>query len=327
MNLHDRIREAAALRHEDAFLHAVRNAPPMLPRFADSPAMTYWGRACLDRDGRAPQRHVRVYWNVNAAGRVAEVGIAFLPAGKLRDAEHPAYTVTLSLFETYVHADGNIAADWLGGRRTIHDVWDDFEAKGFASAALRARALEEIANVSEGDFAREALATLPPVEDDDLDADPVELDQDNPTTRAARVIDIAMIENARTGADFEAIGRRIWCGSVSSTRARRVGGQLWRLVTDARLAARWLGGDSIFHVYLNLHSGFGDTPGGRNARDEDDIDTALRGRMFCIGWRKAGSRLVPAGLETGINTSASADDPDAHLWADEAPGFFRRGGA
>jgi hypothetical protein len=309
MNLHDRIREAAALRHEDAFLHAIRNAPPMLPRFADSPATAYWGRACLDRDGRAPQRHVRVYWNVNAAGRVAEVGIAFLPAGKLRDAEHPAYTATLSLFETYVHADGNITADWLAGRRTIHDVWHDLEAKGFASAALRARALEEIANVAEGDFAREALATLPPVEVDDLDGDPIELDQDNPTTRAARVIDIAMIENARTGADFEAIGRRIWCGSVSSTRARRVGGQLWRLVSDPALAQVWLDGAMAVHHYEHA-----------------------AGRTYVMGWRATGSHLVPTEVVAavavpGMSILASADDPDAHLWADEAPGFFRRGGA
>ena len=95
---------------------------------------------------------------------------------------------------------------------------------------------------------------------------------------------------------------------ISATRARRVGGQLHRIVSDQALRPAWLRGDTVALTYTTT------------------------AQVFVLGWRAAGRQLVPAEvvperLGLGTTVLASADDPDASLWSDEPTGFFRRGGA
>lgn len=307
----------AELAFYDELPEAVRIAEHG-PRFADSPATKWWGRL-LDAEGRAPANHVRLFWETETRGRrvrVTNVGAAFLPAGRMRDSDHPAYAATLAVFENYTHSDGNVTDAWVAGTRGPEDVWREWCRIGFATIEHAHRALNELASIAEAEWARDPFfdvaAAVKPFDigpDNPGDAEPAlhgpaNWQAVNDTVRELMADGHYEIDDL-PALELDRIGRKLWAKPVSAIRARRLAGQAC-LALDGHAANQIL-----------------DTGG----TVELDYFWMNRGWAFC--WQKGeGGTVVrvrrAAVIEGAIGMIMTADNPAPRLWEHIPRGFFRR---
>lgn len=307
--------------HElNTYASAYMDVKPMAARghlFAESCARDWWGRL-LDTHGRAPAKHVRLFWETETRGRrvrVANVGAAFLPAGKMRSAEHPAYSTTLRQFERYPHSDGNVTDAWAAGTRGPEDVWREWCRIGFATIEHAHRALNELANIAEAEWARDPFfdvaAAVKPFDigpDNPGDAEPA---LHGPANRQAVTDTVREIMaggqydiDDLPALELDRIGRKLWGKPVSAIRARRLAGKACRAIEDIdakRPNGPWL-------VYEN------------------------GGEMWMLGWDEADNAIRLVGADAvlckpSIVHAIDADDPHPRLWEYVPRGFFRRGDA
>jgi hypothetical protein len=289
-------------------------------RFTESESRHWWGRL-IDDDGRVPQRHVRLFWNVKTQGdrtRIANVGAALLPYGKMKSG-HPAYAHVLRQFESYTHSDGNVKESWLDGKRTAEDVWAMWSRIGFASPEYAARAVSELSHIAEAEWARDPLF-------DHRDAvrswfDGPDNPNDSGPTWHGPAPDWKAVESEALAlgtrracidefppAYIHKIGAWVWGQPVSSTRARRMGGQLCGIAEDLVANEIWNRGGVVTHVYECGPHGYTNT------------------------WAWGADEKTPRRVDISetfkpctINTTMSADDPDPVLWDHVPDGFFRNG--
>jgi hypothetical protein len=104
------------------------------------------------------------------------------------------------------------------------------------------------------------------------------------------------------------IGAWVWGQPVSSTRARRMGGQLCGIAEDLVANEIWNRGGVVTHVYECGPHGYTNT------------------------WAWGADEKTPRRVDISetfkpctINTTMSADDPDPVLWDHVPDGFFRNG--
>lgn len=130
----------------------------MAKRALDSPALRYFGQGAA-AEGLYACSEAMVLWD-EIDGAVANVAVAYLPAGRLQD-DHPVWPEWQRFCGQWEYAFGSASPKWLSSDMARPEgLFTFFVSTGFASPSDQVQAIMEFGRIEECGWARELSAFL-----------------------------------------------------------------------------------------------------------------------------------------------------------------------